>query len=409
MNKELKELLAKINAKKAEVKSLVDQNKLEEAKKAKKDLKELQDKFDLVSDLDDEEQEHIEDLDAEGRAKAVNTKKYNKKDLIKAFGRVAIAGLQHKAPAENDVEVLNYFAQMNESEVNTDTGESDGGLTVPQDIHTDIIELRRTQDDLEMYVNTEPVATLSGSRPIETEADTTPWDNVEEAAEFPEADTPKFKEIKYKIKKRGGILKVTKELLSDTAYNIVMYLNKWIAKKSRATRNAFILKKLDEITTGNEIPANSIDELKDIFNIELEPAIAASSRVYTNQTGFNWLDKLKDSEGKYIMQPDPTDKTKKLLFGEYEIVKLSNKILKNKEIKNDADKVTGYIAPLYCGDLKEAITLFDREKITIEISDQAGDLWGKDLTGFKVRDRFDVQAVDEEAVKKATVTLPVAG
>ena len=52
------------------------------------------------------------------------------------------------------------------------------------------------------------------------------------------------------------------------------------------------------------------------------------------------------------------------------------------------------------GDLKEAITLFDREKISIELSTEAGDLWAKDQTGIKVRDRFDVQAFDEEAVIK---------
>lgn len=33
--------------------------------------------------------------------------------------------------------------------------DEDGGFTVPEDVSTDIIELRRTENDLEQYVNVE--------------------------------------------------------------------------------------------------------------------------------------------------------------------------------------------------------------------------------------------------------------
>lgn len=58
----------------------------------------------------------------------------------------------------------------------------------------------------------------------------------------------------------------------------------------------------------------------------------------------------------------------------------------------------GYKVPIVCGDLKEAITIFDRETLTIDISDKAGDLWKTDQTGIKVRERLDIQSVDEEAI-----------
>ena len=58
----------------------------------------------------------------------------------------------------------------------SEKSDEDGGFTVPQDIQTDIHELRRTDDDLEQYVNVEPVSTLSGSRVFEVDADSTPWD-----------------------------------------------------------------------------------------------------------------------------------------------------------------------------------------------------------------------------------------
>jgi HK97 family phage major capsid protein len=224
-------------------------------------------------------------------------------------------------------------------------------------------------------------------------------------------DEPKFKQVNYKIKKKGGILKITAELFEDTAANIMAYINKWIAKKTKATRNAMILKVLNTVTAGKEVVVSNIDSLKDIFNEKLDPAIAATSIVVTNQSGFNYLDKLKDSDGNYILQKDPTQKTKgKLLFGEYQIVKLSKKTLASTPILDtDGKTVKGYKHPIYCGDLKEAITLFDRNVLTIDLNDKGTGLWDKDMTGVKVRDRFDVQPVDEEAVIKGEITEVVNG
>lgn len=55
MNKKLLALLDSINNKKIEVKNLVDQGNLEEAKAAKEELKNLQQQFDLLKDLEDDD------------------------------------------------------------------------------------------------------------------------------------------------------------------------------------------------------------------------------------------------------------------------------------------------------------------------------------------------------------------
>lgn len=379
------------------------------------ELKDLQAQFDILLEMEDDEEDGIRDSIRHGRTKNIDGadregKKYSKKQVAKAFVNRIVCGLRRKELPEEDQKILDMMTEADPDE----SGESDGGFTVPQDINTDIQELRRTENDLELYVNREPVNTLYGSRVIEIDADSTPWEDVDEGEEFPEESTPKFKQIKYKVGKKGGILKTTRELLQDTAENILAYLNKWIAKKSRATRNAAILKKLNEITGGKEITVDSFDDFKDVFNVTLDASIAPTSIVLTNQDGFNYLDKLKDGDGNYIMQPDVTDKTKMLLFGRYPIHVVSNKTLKSENVLKggtgaDKDTVTGYKYPVFMGDLKEAITLFDREKITVELSTEAGDLWAKDLTGIKVRDRFDVQAVDEAAVVKGIITVAVAG
>lgn len=411
MNKEMQKLLKQINDKKNAVRSLVNEGKMEEAKTAKQELIVLQDKFNLLADLEDDEMDDIKDGLESGRvkdvARAEADPKAKKKNLVKAFVNIVKAGFMKNEPDEKDVET---YKNALTSDATPDANEEMGiGVTIPEDIRTDIIELRRSDDNLEQYVNVEGVVTKSGARNIEVDAESTPFDNVDEEADFPEMDEPKFKNIKYTIKKKGGILKMTAELFEDTAANAMAYINKWIAKKTKATRNAMILKVMNEMTAGKEVVISNIDSLKDVFNEELDPAIAATSIVITNQSGFNYLDKLKDADGNYILQKDPTQKTKgKLLFGEYPIIKMSKKVLKSTPIMN-GDAVAGYKHPVFCGDLKEAITLFDRNVISIDMNDKAAGLWERDMTGVKVRDRFDVQPVDKEALVKGEITENIAG
>lgn len=390
MSKEMRELLNKINAKKAEIKALVADGKIEYATSAKEELKDLQKSFDILADLDDDDAQNAQQQAQQGTAQTAAGEKNGLAKQVKAFTNAIKAAWKKTDISPEDKEILNAMSEGSDE---------DGGLTVPKDIKTKIKELRRSEDALETLVNVEHVTTNSGSRVIEREADQTPFDNVDEAAEFPDVSTPQFENVDYKIKKKGGILKVTQELLSDTAENIMNYLKKWIAKKAKATRNFMIIAKIKEICKGLEVTVTGLDNLKDIFNVMLDPAIALGAVVVTNQSGFNFLDKLKDEKGNYILQKDPTQPTKRLLFGVYPVKVLSNKTLQNIDGK----------APIICGDLKEAITIFDREILTIDISNLAAGMWERDQTGIKVRERLDIQTVDADAVVMGLATVSTTG
>lgn len=390
MSKEMRELLNKINAKKAEIKALVADGKIEDATSAKAELKDLQKSFDILADLDDDDAQNAQQQAQQGMAQTAAGEKNGLAKQVKAFTNAIKAAWKKTDISPEDKEILNAMSEGSDE---------DGGLTVPKDIKTKIKELRRSEDALETLVNVEHVTTNSGSRVIEREADQTPFDNVDEAAEFPDVSTPQFENVDYKIKKKGGILKFTQELLGDTAENIMNYLKKWIAKKAKATRNFMIIAKIKEICKGLEVTVTGLDNLKDIFNVMLDPAIALGAVVVTNQSGFNFLDKLKDEKGNYILQKDPTQATKKLLFGEYPVIKLSNKTLQNIDGK----------APIICGDLKEAITIFDRETLTIDISNLAAGMWERDQTGIKVRERLDIQTVDADAVVMGLAAVSTTG
>lgn len=118
-------------------------------------------------------------------------------------------------------------------------------------------------------------------------------------------------------------------------------LNTWIAKKTKATRNAMILKVADEMTKGKEVVISTIDSLKDVFNVGLDPAITTGAMVIANQNGYNYLDKLKDKDGKYILQPNPTQPTQMMLFGKYPIVKVSNRTVKSEPVYSPAFTISG--------------------------------------------------------------------
>ena len=152
MNKEMQKLLKAINDKKNEVKSLVNDGKLDKAKAAKEELKELQEKFDLLFDLDEEEHEEIEDKVATGTAKTIGAKA-DKKNLVKAFVNIVKCGFLKREPDEGDVKV--YKDALSTDTTKGDDDEMGIGVTVPEDIRTDIIELRRSEDNLEQYVNVE--------------------------------------------------------------------------------------------------------------------------------------------------------------------------------------------------------------------------------------------------------------
>lgn len=384
MNKKLRALLDSINAKKQEVQDLAEAGKLTEAQTAKDELQQLQQKFDLLADVMDAKQTNA---GAEPH-QVIDQQDFTPKQCRSAFAALIKAqfAVKRKGGTPED-----YLSDQEKQIVNkmAEGTDADGGLTVPQDLQTAIKELKRSLIALEDHVNVENTTVNKGRRVIEKDAARTAWAAVDEAAAFTEADTPTLQAVDYTIKKYGGIMKLTSELLADTAENLLEFLTKYCAKKSTATRNAKILAAFDTAAGESPITIADVDGLKDVFNVTLDPEVALSAEVFTNQDGFNFMDKLKDKDGHYILQPNPMDKTSRLLFGAYPVTVLSNKAL-----KSDASKG----APIYMGDGHEAVTLFDREKMTIEANPNV--YWSSDEMGCKVRDRFDVQVVDSAAMAK---------
>lgn len=271
----------------------------------------------------------------------------------------------------------------------------DGGYIVPEDITTTINQLKQTVDSLEQYVNVQPVTTNKGARTLEKRAASTPFAPLSEYGKpnaMQEIASPEFDRLSYAIEDYAGFLPVPNDLLDDTDQALEEYLRQWIAKKSIATRNYLILQELNKLTKVDFVDYKGI---KTALNVTLDPAFAAGANIFTNQDGFNYLDQLEDKNGRPLLQPDPTNPTRSLLSGKPVI------ILSNKTIATDKDGK----APFIVGNLKEAIILWDRKQLSIDMTKEGGNAWRTNTSEFRAIEREDVTSWDTEAVVYGQITV----
>ena len=379
-----------------------------------KNINQLKDAFDMagqkVQDLEDERAQFAIDLSKDENSHSVDDiKKLNAslknakmaQELAKSAYEDARANLNaepvNKKPlpvkdGKPDAQAMkNQFVKDFKNLVTSGTtGTGNAGLTIPEDIQLQIRTLTRSFTSLESLVNVENVTTSHGSRVCEKLADITPLKDLDdESALIGDNDNPELTVVKYLIHRYAGITTVTNTLLKDTVDNIIQWLVNWAAKKDVVTRNAKILEVMGKAPKKPTI--SKFDDIKDLENNTLDPAIESTSSFITNQSGYNILSKLKDADGRYLMQPDVTSPDKYLIDGK-PVIRIADKWLPD---------VSGS-HPLYFGDLKQGITLFDRQQMQIDTTNVGAGSFEHDTTKLRFIDRFDVQLIDDGAFAAAS-------
>ncbi len=388
MNKKLLELLNQINTKKQEVIDLANAGKIEEAKKAKEELKTMQDKFDLLKDMLEPENFNPENSNPE----------------TGVSGGVTPVNVNYNHAVHDFAEAARYLFK-NASSSNEGT-KADGGYTVPEDIKTEINRYREAEFSLQSLVDTEKVTTDSGRRTYQSRKSHTGFNLVTEGAKIKGVEPPKFATIEYTIKKYSGWLPVTNELLADSDANITNTLIEWLGKEDTATRNRLIL----EIMQGVTVTAlKNLDDIKKVINVTLGSAFSATSKIVTNEDGLNWMDNLKDTTGRYLLKPnmDQTSPIKyQLAVGATNIPIV---VVPKEILKSDTTTAKKRGIPILCGDTKEAVKVFDRQKLSILGSNTASvtdfNAYEQDMTLFRGILRMDVVKKDEKAFVNGVITI----
>lgn len=372
MNKKMRELMQKIEAKTAEAKALMVDGENKDVAGANAlldEVAELKAEFDAekrIYDLDKEvNTPSEEELQAE-KAKKVE------KDSISKFAEDARNGFKvNKA--------------MNEGT------SADGGYTVPEDIQTKINTYRESKASLLHLVTVEKVSTNKGQRTFKKRAQQTGFTKVGEGGKIGAKNTPQFERLSYEIDKYAGYFPVTNELLADSDANIANTLIEFIGDESRVTANKLIL---EQIATVEAVALNGLDDIKKVLNVTLGSAFKATSKIVTNDDGLQYLDTLKNDKGEYLLQPSPADPMKLVLCAGATTVPVE--VLPNVDMPTTENKI-----PVIIGDLKEGIIYWDRQQMNIRVSDlvQVGDLnaFEEDLTIYRAIEREDVTTRDTSA------------
>ena len=369
-------------------------------------LQKMQEKLDAAKKAESAEEanslmDEFNDLKArkEAMERAIEAEKAM---AVKSHESAEVKPQERESSYDKAVKQMARAARQSFSGLNEGT-DSEGGYIVPEDILTRIEHLREAQFSLTDLVTVKNVKTDKGERTFRNRATVDSFSSVSEAGKIPVKATPTFKRLTYSIEKYAGIYPVTDEVLADTDQNLVGELVDWIATASRNTRNAIVLATLNEKYTRVTNPETAkeitgLDSIKHILNVDLGQAFKNTSVVVTNDSGLDYLDCLKDEDGRYILHRDAQDPMRLYVIAGATRVRLE--VIPNEILPNDVNGT-----PFFIGDLKEGIVFWDRKKMSLKASDTAAvdsaNAFQEDLTLYRAIEREDCTVRDDKAFYKA--------
>jgi len=270
-----------------------------------------------------------------------------------------------------------------------------GFVVIPEEIVTDILKLKEVEFNLDQYVTVKNVSNGSGKYPVVRQSQVAALPEVAELAENPELAVKPFFELKYDIKTHRGYFLISREAIEDAKVDVLGELKQWMARTIAATRNAAIINVLKNGGPGEDgentqIPSatvSSVDDIKDAVNINLLPNYEHNVAI-VSQSAFATIDKLKDNQGNYLVQPDIKEASARRLLGA-RVVVLPDEMLGD----NGANTIV-------IGNLKDAITLFERSQYQASWTSymQFGE-------ALMVAVRQDVRLLDHKAAMVLTLDI----
>ena len=168
----------------------------------------------------------------------------------------------------------------------------------------------------------------------------------------------------------------SQEVIDDAEYDVTGLIRDEIQSQSLNTSNADIAAKLKTATAKSVV---GIDGLKDLVNKGIKKVYPV--KFIISASLYAELDKLKDKNGRYLLQDSIIAASGKTLLGR-EVIVLDDDMIGSK-----AGDLVGFV-----GDAKSFMAFFDRKRTSVEWVDNQ--IYGKLLAGIV---RYDVQVTDTEA------------
>ena len=251
--------------------------------------------------------------------------------------------------------------------------EVDAGILIPVEM---LAVQKKPEDvvDLGNYVKNVSVNSSSGKYPVIAKSGSK-MSTVEELEQNPELSKPKISNIDYSIATRRGYIPISQEAIDDADYDVTGLIRDEINDQSRNTRNTDIATVLKSATAKS---VTGLDGLKDLVNKEIKKVYPV--KFIISASLYAELDKLKDKNGRYLLQDSITSSSGKMLFGK-EVIVLDDEMIAG------AGELKGFV-----GDPKSFCAFFDRKQTSVEWVDNQ--IYGKLLAGIV---RYDVKKTDTDA------------
>ena len=237
--------------------------------------------------------------------------------------------------------------------------------------------------DLSKYVRSVPVNSASGKFPVISKSGSK-MATVQQLEKNPQLANPKMVEIDYSVATRRGYIPISQEMIDDASYDVTGLIADEIQDQSLNTKNADIAAVLKTATAKSVV---GVDGLKDLINKEIKKVYDV--KLFISASMYSELDKLKDKNGRYLLQDSITAASGKQLLGK-EVVVLDDDVI-GKSVGN----VVGFI-----GDAKAFASFFDRKQVSVSWVDN--NIYGQLLAGII---RYDVKATDKKAGFYVTFTI----
>lgn len=269
-----------------------------------------------------------------------------------------------------------------------ESNDESGGYLVPEEVSTEINLLKRSLNSLKPFCNVIPVNTKSGQNTVETESDGKLLD-FDEMGEIKEGDIT-FSRVPWEIKDKGLLIPISNQLIKDEKANLMAYVNRDFAKRAVRTENADIVAVLKKAEV---LEADSYKDINTALNKKLDSAIADSAVILTNQTGYDYLDKLDDGNGRPLLTPDVAEPTV-LRYRGHRIIKVND-----NEYTSDEGTMEFWV-----GDIASFVDFEDRQGYEIAMSEHAG--FKTYSTLLRCVERYGVSIRDSKAGIR--VVIPAA-
>lgn len=382
-DEKIKELKASIDSlsttiadKTAQVKNALEADELEKARTIKNEIDTAKEELKTAkADLELFEATKISGGAENKKGHEVKGEDMNYRDKVNAFlhskGAVVNEGLRF----EGKDEVLITMNEVTPVAPTTDgVKKVDTTKVTSEELVTTPIREINTTVDLKQFTTIHPAQKGSGKYPILKKA-TSKMASVAELEKNPKLAKPEFQEVDWTVETYRGAIPVSQESVDDADVDLVSIVAEAAAQIKVNTTNAAIAEVLKTFTPK---AVKNLDEIKGILNVDFDPAYDVAFVV--SQSFYQFLDSLKDQNGRYLLQDSITAASGKVLLGKPVFV-LSDTVLGN------AGEAKAFV-----GDFKRAVLFADRQDLGLRWADN--EIYGQYLQAVL---RFDAVKADEKA------------